>query len=141
MLRSAASRASGAAPVGRAQPAVFERDGLIVVGSQPASHGPVGFARPAPEEIPRSEPARWPAAGNSALTTPQTASNTSGLNAPTMTGMVAPAGHGRLDFALSAARLWIRGLDEYPLLCETLQLSDRGPVGFARPEPRGDPES
>ena len=56
-------------------------------------------------------------------------------------GMVAPAGHGRLDFALSAARLWIRGLDEYPLLCETLQLSDRGPVGFAKPEPREDPES
>ena len=48
-------------------------------------------------------------------------------------GMVAPAGHGRLDFALSAARQWIRGLDEYPLLCETLNLADRPPVGFARP--------
>ena len=56
-------------------------------------------------------------------------------------GMVAPAGHGRLDFALSAARQWIRGLDEYPLLCETLNLTDRGPVGFARPDPGMDPES
>ena len=55
-------------------------------------------------------------------------------------GMVAPAGHGRLDFALSAARLWIRGLDEYPLLCETLRLSDRGPVGFARPTLGTDPD-
>lgn len=48
-------------------------------------------------------------------------------------GMVAPAGRGRLDFALSAARQWIRGLDEYPRLCETLNLADRPPVGFARP--------
>ena len=48
-------------------------------------------------------------------------------------GMVTPAGRGRLDFALSAARQWIRGLDEYPLLCETLNLADRPPVGFARP--------
>lgn len=48
-------------------------------------------------------------------------------------GMVAPAGRGRLDFALSAARQWIRGLDEYPLLCESLNLEDRPPVGFARP--------
>ena len=55
-------------------------------------------------------------------------------------GMVAPADRGRLDFALSAARLWIRGLDEYPLLCETLQLSDRGPVGFARPTLSTDPD-
>ena len=54
-------------------------------------------------------------------------------------GMVSPAGTGRLDFALSAARPWIRGLDEYPLLCETLNLTDRGPVGFARPSPRTDP--
>ena len=29
-------------------------------------------------------------------------------------GMIAPAGHGRLDFALSATRQWIRGLDEFP---------------------------
>ena len=48
-------------------------------------------------------------------------------------GMVAPAGHGRLDFALGAARQWIRGLDEYPLLCETLNLSGPSPIGFARP--------
>lgn len=48
-------------------------------------------------------------------------------------GMVSPAGHGRLDFALDAARQWIRGLDEYPLLCETLKLADGPPVGFARP--------
>lgn len=48
-------------------------------------------------------------------------------------GMVAPAGRGRLDFALGAARRWIRALDEYPLLRETLQLSDQIPVGFAKP--------
>jgi len=48
-------------------------------------------------------------------------------------GIVAAAGHGRLDFALEAARQWIRRLDEYPLLCETPKLSDRPPVGFARP--------
>ncbi len=56
-------------------------------------------------------------------------------------GMVAPAGHGRLDFALSAARQWIRGLDEYPILCETLNLADRPPVGFARPEASSHPEN
>ena len=50
-------------------------------------------------------------------------------------GMVAPAGRGRLDFALDATRQWIRGLDEYPLLCETLKLADRPPVGFAKPVP------
>ena len=48
-------------------------------------------------------------------------------------GIVASAGHGRLDFVLSATRQWIRGLDEYPLLCETLKLADRPQVGFARP--------
>ena len=31
-------------------------------------------------------------------------------------GLVSPAGHGKLDFALDATRQWIRGLDEYPLL-------------------------
>ncbi len=56
-------------------------------------------------------------------------------------GMVAPAGQGRLDFALSAARQWIRGLDEYPLLCETLNIADRPPVGFARPGANGQPEN
>ena len=56
-------------------------------------------------------------------------------------GMVAPAGHGRLDFAFSSARQWIRGLDEYPLLCETLKRADREPVGFARPSTSKDPES
>ena len=48
-------------------------------------------------------------------------------------GMVVPAGHGRLDFALEAVRPWIRGLDEYPLLCKSLKLADRPPVGFAKP--------
>ena len=56
-------------------------------------------------------------------------------------GMVAPAGRGRLDFALGAARQWIRGLDEYLLLCETLHLASRPPVGFARPEPGDHPGS
>ena len=56
-------------------------------------------------------------------------------------GMAVAAGHGRLDFALDAVRQWIRGSDEYPLLCETLQLADRPPVGFAKSEPREDPES
>ena len=56
-------------------------------------------------------------------------------------GMVAPAGRGRLDFALAPAREWIRGLDEYPLLCETLNLADRPPVGFARPEADSWPEN
>ena len=56
-------------------------------------------------------------------------------------GMVIPAGHGRLDFALDAARLWIRGLDECPLLCEPLKPTDRPGVGFARPEANGQPES
>ena len=56
-------------------------------------------------------------------------------------GMVAAAGHGRLDFALDAARQWIRGSDEYPLLCKTLQLADRPPVGFAKSEPRENPGS
>lgn len=56
-------------------------------------------------------------------------------------GMVTPAGRGRLDFALSAARQWIRGLDEYPLLCETLNLADRPPVGFARPGANNQPEN
>ena len=56
-------------------------------------------------------------------------------------GMVASAGKGRLDFALSAARQWIRGLDEYPLLCEILKRAGREPVGFARPSTSKDPES
>ena len=56
-------------------------------------------------------------------------------------GMVAHAGLGQLDFALAPARQWIRGLDEYPLLCETLNLADRPPVGFARPEANRQPES
>ena len=56
-------------------------------------------------------------------------------------GMVASAGHGRLAFVLSATRDWIRGLDEFPLLCETLQLSDRNPVGFTTPEANRQPES
>ena len=56
-------------------------------------------------------------------------------------GMVAPAGHGRLDFALDAARPWIRGLDEYPLLCDTLELADRPPVGFAKPAADSQPEN
>lgn len=56
-------------------------------------------------------------------------------------GMVAAAGHGRLDFALEAARQWIRGLDEYPLLCETLKLAGRPLVGFARPGADSEPES
>ena len=56
-------------------------------------------------------------------------------------GMVAAAGYGRLDFALEAARQWIRGLDEYPLLCETLKLADRPPVGFAKPGANSQPES
>ncbi len=43
-------------------------------------------------------------------------------------GMIAPAGNRRLDFAIGAARQWIRGLDEYPLLCETLKLTDRPPA-------------
>ena len=55
-------------------------------------------------------------------------------------GMVASAGKGRLDFALSAARQWIRGLDEYPLLCETLKRAGREPVGFARPTSNTHPE-
>ncbi len=53
-------------------------------------------------------------------------------------GLIAPAGHGRLDFALSATRQWIRGLDEFPLLCETLQLDGRLPVGFTRPATTND---
>lgn len=53
-------------------------------------------------------------------------------------GMVAAAGNGRLDFALSATRQWIRGLDEYPLLCETLKLADRPLVGFAKPAASND---
>lgn len=56
-------------------------------------------------------------------------------------GMIAAAGHGRLDFALDAARQWIRGLDEYPLLCATLKLAERPPVGFARSDAVGPPES
>lgn len=56
-------------------------------------------------------------------------------------GMVAAAGHGRLDFALEATRQWIRGLDEYPLLCETLNLADRPPVGFTRPAANKEPGS
>lgn len=56
-------------------------------------------------------------------------------------GMVTSAGHGRLDFVLSATREWIRGLDEFPLLCETLQLSDRTPVGFTRPVANSQPEN
>lgn len=55
-------------------------------------------------------------------------------------GMVAAAGHGRLDFALEATRQWIRGLDEYPILCETLNLTDRPPVGFTRPGANSQPE-
>ena len=55
-------------------------------------------------------------------------------------GMVASADKGRLDFALSAARQWIRGLDEYPLLCETLKRAGREPVGFARPTSDTGPE-
>ena len=47
-------------------------------------------------------------------------------------GMVAAAGHGRLDFALDATRDWIRGLDEFPLLCKTLQPGERNPIGFAK---------
>ena len=46
-------------------------------------------------------------------------------------GMVSPAGTGRLDFAINAARQRIRSLDEYPLLCETLKPTNRGPVAFA----------
>lgn len=53
-------------------------------------------------------------------------------------GLIAPAGHGRLDFALSATRQWIRGLDEFPLLCETLQLDGRLPVGLTRPATTND---
>ena len=56
-------------------------------------------------------------------------------------GMVSSAGTGRLDFAINAARQWIRSLDEYPLLCETLKPTNRGPVGFARPDLGRDPES
>ncbi|MYE08959.1 MAG: ATP-binding protein [Acidimicrobiaceae bacterium] len=56
-------------------------------------------------------------------------------------GLVAAAGHGRLDFALEAARPWIRGLDEYQLLCETLKLADGPSVGFARPRADREPES
>jgi len=56
-------------------------------------------------------------------------------------GMVAAAGNGRLDFALSATRQWVRGLDEYPLLCETLKLADRPPVGFSRPGANSQPEN
>ena len=54
--------------------------------------------------------------------------------------MVAAAGHGRLDFALGATRQWIQGLDEYPLLCETLTLDKHAPVRFARPEANSQPE-
>ena len=55
-------------------------------------------------------------------------------------GMIAPAGNRRLDFAIGAARQWIRGLDEYPLLCETLKPAVRPPVGFARPQADSQPE-
>ena len=50
-------------------------------------------------------------------------------------GLVAPAGAGRIDFAFDATRQWIRGLDEFPLLCETLMLADPPPVGFTKPTP------
>jgi len=56
-------------------------------------------------------------------------------------GMVAPAGRGRLDFALDAARSWIRGLDEYPLLCKSLKLTDSPPVGFAERDANSPTES
>ena len=55
-------------------------------------------------------------------------------------GMVVAAGHGRLDFAIGAARQWIRGSDEYPLLCQTLKFADRPPVGFTKPEASIQPE-
>lgn len=56
-------------------------------------------------------------------------------------GLVAPAGHGRIDFALDATRQWIRGVDEYPLLCESLQLADRLSVGFTKPTPTDSSET
>ncbi|WP_420621153.1 ATP-binding protein [Candidatus Poriferisodalis sp.] len=55
-------------------------------------------------------------------------------------GMVTPEGHGRLDFVLAAARQWIRELDEYPLVCESLRLADGDPIGFARPTPATSPD-
>ena len=48
-------------------------------------------------------------------------------------GLVASAGHGKIDFALDATRPWIRGLDDFPLLCESLKLVGRAPVGFSKP--------
>lgn len=48
-------------------------------------------------------------------------------------GLVASAGRGTIDFALDATRQWIRCLDEFPLLCESLKLVGRPPVGFAKP--------
>ena len=54
-------------------------------------------------------------------------------------GMISTASNRRIDFAIGAARQWIRGLDEYPLLCETLKLTDRPSVGFTRPEANSQP--
>ena len=54
-------------------------------------------------------------------------------------GMLASAGNGRIDFAIGAARQWLRGLAGYPLLCETLKGAGREPVGFARPSTSKDP--
>ena len=56
-------------------------------------------------------------------------------------GMISPAGNRRLDFAIGAARQWIRNLDEYPLLCETLKLAERPPVGFTRPGAESQPDN
>ena len=48
-------------------------------------------------------------------------------------GVVISAGHGQIDFALDATRPWIRSLNEFPLLCESLKLADPPPVGFSKP--------
>lgn len=56
-------------------------------------------------------------------------------------GLVTSAGHGKIDFALDTTRQWIRGLDEFPLLCESLHLADRPPVGYAKTVPTDQAEN
>ncbi|WP_419944682.1 AAA family ATPase [Candidatus Poriferisodalis sp.] len=56
-------------------------------------------------------------------------------------GLVASAGHGKIDFALDATRQWVRNLDEFPLLRESLKIAGCRAVGFTRPQPTDQAEA
>ncbi len=48
-------------------------------------------------------------------------------------GLLEQPRRGVVTFAIEAARNWIRQLDDYPLLCETLKLEPQTQIGFAKP--------